>query len=62
MRYEDLSRRQRAELLLRDEQAYYALLSNDQWYLVLDGLAGIKPHKPSPKLKEATWRKLLRDS
>lgn len=61
MKYEDLSRRERAKLLLKDEETYKALLGPDQWMLILDGIARSKPHVPEPLPPEERWRKILRE-
>jgi hypothetical protein len=59
-RYEDYTRQQRARLLLKDEEAYKALLGPDQWMLILDGIARSKPHVPEVLPPEEKWRKILR--
>ena len=60
MRYEDLTRRQRAKLMLESMDAYMALLGPDQYYLLLDGIARSKPHVPQALPPEERWRRELR--
>ena len=59
MRYEDYTRRERAALMLKDMDAYMALLGPDQLYLLLDGIARSKPYVPQPQPEER-WRRELR--
>ena len=61
MKYEDLTRQERAQLLLKDPDAYMRMVGPDQLLLILDGVAKAKPYKPPPPPEEDTWRRMLRE-
>jgi hypothetical protein len=52
VRYEDLTRHERAKLLVKDPDAYMALLGPEHYYLLLDGVARLRPYEPE-SLSEA---------
>lgn len=45
-KYEDYTREERAQMIVHDYDKYRSLLGPDHWYLILDGLAKIKPYEP----------------
>ena len=64
MKYEDLSRLERARLLVSDWEAYRDSVPEGHWLLLLDGLAGkgVGPIEEDPALaavkQRAAWAKV----
>ena len=51
-KYEDLTRHERAKLLVKDPDAYMALLGPEHYYLLLDGVARLRPYEPESEKAE----------
>jgi len=49
IKYDDLTPEERVELMLKDTDAYMALLTDEHYFQLLDGIAKLGPYKEVKK-------------